>query len=83
MRTYNNVGSHVRLHLQVPLTWAYANCLTTVAAQIVSRNAAFPISALSGTPCDQAVLSTVATHDIWNENMSLAVRLYNNVGSQV
>ena len=44
------VGSHARLHLQVPLNWAYANCLNPVGALFVSRNAAFPMAVPSGTP---------------------------------
>ena len=41
------------------------------------------MSVTRGTPCHLAFLSTVAAHDIWNEKMSLAVRLYKGGGEEV
>ena len=74
-RFYKDVGSRVWLHLPAPLTCAFGNCLTAVAARFVSRNAAFPTAFRRGTPCDQRVFNIVARHDILSEKMS-AVKIY-------
>src|SRR5271166_3136914 len=44
------VGSHVRLHLAVRLTWLFPFCLTTAAPVFVSRNASIPNSTIPVLP---------------------------------
>jgi hypothetical protein len=71
------VGSHDSLHRRVPLTSAFANCLTTAAPQFVSRNASIPTAAPLTHRNDLGLRGSRAEDDIGREKMQ------SNVGRHI
>ena len=70
-------GSHTWLHRRVPLTSAFANCLTTAAPQFVSRNASIPTAAPLTHRNDLGLRGSRAEDDIGREKMQ------SNVGRHI
>jgi hypothetical protein len=70
-------GSHTWLHRRVPLTSAFANCLTTAAPQFVSRNASIPTAAPVTHRNDLGLRGSRAEDDIGREKMQ------SNVGRHI
>src|SRR4029079_2714803 len=73
-RSYVATRSHTWLHRRVPLTSAFANCLTTAAPQFVSRNASIPTAAPLTQRNAQGLRGSRAEDDIGREKMQSNVR---------